>query len=57
MLCEAQNYVKLRVSTSAYPLISAPQLSNSLHIIHGPSLEDSPLAKNGTLLNWLAEGL
>ena len=36
MLCEAPDYVKLRVWTSAYPLISAPQLSNSLHIIHGP---------------------
>jgi len=31
VLCEAQNYVKLRVWTSAYPLISAPQLSNLLH--------------------------
>jgi hypothetical protein len=35
VLCEAPDYVKLRVWTSVYPLISAPQLSNSLHIIHG----------------------
>ena len=36
MLCEAPDYVKLRFWTSAYPLISVPQPSNSLHIIHGP---------------------